>query len=306
MTNRLGIIYSNDKQKARFQKLYAEKAQDFFDEIIFINPERVTYELLQNKKIPIIKEGNIILNNLSMVYLPIYELVFSSSTNLLYLALQLDGCPVSDSFERFHRYGLGKGYEIVQNQASSASPDAYLLTSLAATMDLLPHLEEENKFPLIAKPSYSDQGREIEKVHSTEELSSYAKKYFSKKNSLLILEKFIHYKREWRIYLVEYDVVAYYEKDRDEHTLIANLAAGVPMKKVDYDMSNIFSFMYKSLSEEYKQGVYGIDIGENVDGELFLIEANRKPAWKNVLQLTGVHLPHEIAKRMFKRARIFH
>ena len=83
---------------------YYTEALNYYDEVVYINPYRVTYHLERGARLVHIKHDDCLLNDLSVLY----TFGYANETLLLVKFLQTVGCPTSDPYQMISRDGLGK------------------------------------------------------------------------------------------------------------------------------------------------------------------------------------------------------
>lgn len=297
MKNILGII-SSQKEKS-YASFYEREATEFYDEILYIDPKRVEYTVRRGENTPEIVYDGYILNNLSMVYVLSPPLGTWNHTILLVKYLLAAGCPISDTFEMLRRDGIGKAYEALASQ-KNVGTTCYIATSLAAGTSIIEKLAEDS-YPLVTKPTYGHHGKGIYKIDNAQEALHHLQQHFIDSKDFLILEKFIIYTKEWRVYVVDGNIIGSYGKSASPGSFIANLHQGAQTKPSE-PMDEIYEFIRAHLPSECRQGIYGLDVGLSSNGEIHVIETNRCPGWKG-LQSSKINFPYEANKILFKRAR---
>ncbi|MHB8788770.1 MAG: ATP-grasp domain-containing protein [Desulfobulbaceae bacterium] len=297
MTNVLGIISRQGKDS--YASYYEREAYDFYDEVLYIDPREVEYTVRRGDKMPeIVYEGRS-LNNLSMAYVLSPPPGTWKLTILLVKYLMAAGCPVSDTFDMFRRDGIGKAYEALASQ-KYVGTTCYLATSLSSGTKIIEKLTSAD-FPLVTKPVYGHHGKGIAKVDTADEAKKYLQQHFKKTKDFLILEKFITYTKEWRVYVVDGTIVGSYGKSASPGSFIANLHQGAQTLPSE-PMDEVYAFIESHLPEQCARGIYGLDVGLSATGEIHVIETNRCPGWKG-LRGTGINFPYEANRILFNRAR---
>lgn len=302
--NRLGIVSSN---RSRGPETYFGEATHFYDEAVFINLEKLSFQFQRGVAAPIVFHDGENISDLSMLY--VFGSVNNSSnqrTMLLVRSMIQNGCPVSDSLDRLTRHGMGKLFDTLRSLTTASGIDSFAATSFESLEHLL-SVNSEGCF--VTKPTFGSGGRDIEKFDSKETLLNHAKEFFrvqaeSGKQAPIFVEKFINFSNEWRVYLVDGEFVCSYEKVLPENSFIANLHHGGGVIKSDpEDEAALRNFVCGQAVDDLKRGIYGLDVGRTFNGQFFLIEANRSPGWTKVLQTTGVNFPYETNRILFRRAR---
>lgn len=295
--NVLGLI--SKQAKGSYASFYEKEAYHFYDEVIYIDPHNVQYIIRRGGNQPEIICNGMTLNELSMVYILSPPAGTWKLTILLIKYLIAAGCPISDSFEMFRRDGIGKAYETLLSQKKCGTT-SYIVSSHQSGKDMIQKLSRVD-FPLILKPVYGHHGLGLQKADNAKTAIRYLKKHFSKTKNFLILEKYIPYTKEWRIYVVDGHILGSYGKSPAPGSFIANLHQGATTKQAG-SMEDIYSFIKSNLPVQCKEGIYGLDVGLSPDDEIHVIETNRCPGWTG-LKGTGINFPYEANRILFNRAR---
>jgi hypothetical protein len=297
--NVLGII--SQRGKDSYASYYEREAYDFYDEVLFIDPREVEYTVRRGCEMPEIIYDGRSLNNLSMVYVLSPPPGTWKLTILLVKYLIATGCPISDSFDMFRRDGIGKAYESLASQ-KYVGTTCYLATSISSGTKIIDKLKPED-FPLVTKPVYGHHGKGIAKVDNAQDAKKYLQQHFQKSKDFLIMEKFITYTKEWRVYVVDGTIIGSYGKSAPPGSFIANLHQGAQTRPAE-PMDDVYAFIASHLPEQCRTGIYGLDVGLSSIGEIHIIETNRCPGWKG-LRGTGINFPYEANRILYKRARKF-
>ncbi len=296
--NVLGII-SNGKTRYHTEALY------FYDEVIHINPLKVNYIYSRDSTQPRILYKNIILNNISMLYILTMPPHTRKSVTLLLSALKSIGCPISDHYGRFTEDGMGKGYELSLMQSTCTNTTSLVINSFAVAKDILFASDVRHLYPLVTKPIHGSKGNGVSILNSPELAISWLEKYFTKSNNFIILEQYISFIKEWRVYIVDKYIICSYLKVPKKGNFVANLNHGGKMMKSE-NMELIYEYILDNLPTVYNFGIYGVDIGLSKDNDLHIIEVNRCPGVIGVEEITGVNFQYEANEILFKRARKFY
>lgn len=299
LKNVLGIISRQGKDS--YASYYEREAADFYDEVLYIDPRGVEYTVRRGGDAPEIIYDGRRLNDLSMVYVLSPQPGTWKLTILLVKFLLAAGCPVSDTFEMFRRDGIGKAYEALASQ-KKVGTTCYIATSMISATRIIDKLQAHD-FPLVCKPVYGHHGKGITKVDSAGDARHHLQQHFKKSQDFLILEKFITYTKEWRVYVVDGSIVGSYGKSAPPGGFIANLHQGAKPTPSEA-MDDVYKFIESHLPEQCAQGIYGLDVGLSAGGDIHVIETNRCPGWKG-LRGTGINFPYEANRILFNRARKF-
>ena len=299
--NVLGIIH---ELSPTGPDTYYDEALKFYDEVIFIDPGKVNYTFGKGQLPQIEYEGRV-LNDLSMLYLFSHRKGTRRQVILLVRALMLCGCPISDNFERYLRDDIGKGYETLKKVNTEGDIPSYMVCSYSSARSLFDKLGP-GIFPIVSKPIFGAIGRGITKFDNKEQVLQYLEKYFAKNLNFMMFEAFITFVKEWRAYIVDGQIIHTYERVREGKKITANLHQGGEAKKTSPEYENkLKTFLLKNLGTEYREGIYGVDVGLSDKGTLYIIETNRRPGWRGVNMTSDINFPYEVNRILFKRARKF-
>ena len=200
---------------------YYIEALNYYDEVVYINPHRVTYHLDRGTRSVHINYNGCPLNDLSMLY----TFGYANETLLLVKFLQIVGCPTSDPYHLISRDGLGKVNDLASFIQSGLGTTAHVLPSIDAATTYLQQLSTES-YPLIRKPVTGNKGRGIKRLENLEEALEACKAHFRRSSNVLLLEKFMNYRNEYRVYVVDGNPIAAYERRKREGSVVSNLHQG--------------------------------------------------------------------------------
>lgn len=300
--NVLGII---SKKTPRGPDTYYREALKFYDEVFYIDPSEVNYTI-ERGQLPLIEFKGRMLNDLSMVYLISHRTGTRRHVILLVRALMLCGCPISDNFERYLRDDIGKGYETLKKIGTKGDIPSYMVCSYSAAKSFFEKFDPV-LFPIISKPIFGNIGRGIRKFDNKEQVLRYLKRFFAESNNFMTFEAYIDFVKEWRAYVVDGQIVYTYERVRQDEKVASNLHQGGAARKTSTEfVQRLESFVLDNLIDEYKEGVYGVDVGMSNEGVMYIIETNRRPGWKGVNLISDINFPYEVNRILFQRARRYH
>ncbi|MEP1033622.1 hypothetical protein [Ekhidna sp.] len=305
---RLGIIYHSSIEDER--RGFLEHSKELYDEIVIIRPERVIYEYKRDSTVPEMHIEDNSLNNLSMVYFLEYSGCSPQQVLLLLNNLRKEGCPMSTNVERFANCysgvtdNLGKCYELLQSKFDNVRTPSYVIHYKNLVDQTLKIAIENGHFPLVFKPVNGLGGMGIRKLDSPQEAKTYIISQFDSGNRLVLLEQFIKFEREWRVYIADNQIICAYERVGLPYQITKNLSRGGKMKLIDSDFDLVRDFILEALPLDCQLGLYGVDIGFSSRGEFHLIEINTIFLYRNVWELTKVDIPFEATRILYRRARV--
>lgn len=307
MIKRLGIIYHSSLEDERSG--FVEHSRKIYDEVIIIYPQKVVYEYQRESTEPLIWMEGISLNNLSMVYFLEYEGCTNQQVFLLLSNLEKEGCPLSTSVQRFANCysgvadNIGKCHELLQTEDSGTRTISYVIPDEHSIDQILERAQHNQDFPLIYKPINGLGGRGIIKLNSIEQARNHIAGKFKSGAQIVLLERFMMFAREWRVYIADGQTLCAYEKTGLPNKITRNLSRGGSMHPVGSDFAQVQAFVDLALPADCQLGLYGVDIGLTKRGQYHLIEINTIFLYRHVFEVTRVDLPLVAVNALFKRAR---
>ncbi|MXQ14255.1 CapA family protein [Microvirga makkahensis] len=281
------------------ERRYYQEALNYYDEVIYVDPARVTYHLDRNSRSIRIEHNGHSLNELSMLY----TFGYASDTLMLVRFLQAVGCPTSDPYHLISRNGLGKVNDLTAFLGAGVGTTAHILTSQETATAYLQQLDAEC-FPLIQKPVAGNKGRGIKRLGNLEEALKSCKTHFRRSSNPLLLEQFMRYTREFRVYVIDGRPVEAYERQKREGSVVSNLHQGGSVLTVEDGLKQeLFGHVSESLAERLKHGIYGVDLAITDQGGIHIIEVNRTPGFAGLDKLGLMNLPRLAHEVIVKRAR---
>lgn len=279
--------------------------QEFYDDIFFIDPQNIY--ILYDKTVnhPMVFYKDRLLNKCSMIYLANFEANQRRNVTMMIHALEMTNTLLSHNLEGFIRHDIGKGYESIQSSIYNCATNAFTLSSVVSAKYFFNKLDSKSIFPILYKPIFGIKGYGIHLFNNIEETMIFIEKYFKTNNDFITFEKFMNYVKEWRVYIVDGEIICSYERQREKGKIVSNLAqGGIALRALD--TNKLYQFIDKNLPSHAKIGVYGIDIGQTPSGVFYIIEINRNATgWlKEHSELTGVNFPYEVAKRLSQKTCI--
>lgn len=279
---------------------YYIEALNFYDEVIYVDPLKVTYTLDRYDRSLLIQYEGYLLNDLSMLY----TFGYRNEILLLVKCLQMCGCPTSDPYHLISRESLGKLNDLLGLVLSGIGTSAHILASLDAAVTYIENLDDQF-FPLLRKPVAGNKGRGIKKLENREEALRVCRAHFKQSMDPLLLEKFMEYRQEYRVYVVDGVPVEAYEKIKKQGTVVSNLHQGGTVLAVESELKKeLFARVSEWLQDKFQMGIYGLDLAVTDRGDTHVIEINRTPGFTGLNRLGLLNLPryaHEVIHRRSRR-----
>lgn len=281
------------------ESVYYNEALKFYDEVMYIDPLHVTYKLDRDSQSVSVYHEGYLLNDISMLYVFGYK----TETLLLVKALQYCGCPTSDPYHLISRESLGKLSDLLGLVRSGAGTTAHILPSVDAAIPYLEALDDD-AYPLLRKPIAGNKGRGIRKLQNREEAIKACTSHFRRSENVLLLERFMDYQHEYRVYVVDGLPVESYEKLKKEGSVVSNLHQGGSVVAVETGLKQrLFDYVTERLQDKLQTGIYGLDLAITGTGEIHIIEVNRTPGFNGLARLGLVNLPRYAHQVIYKRSR---
>ncbi|WP_274631313.1 CapA family protein [Arvimicrobium flavum] len=278
---------------------YYIEALNYYDEVVYINPRLVTYNLDRSaRSVSIVHNGNS-LNDLSMLY----TFGYAQETLLLAKFLQFVGCPTSDPYHLISRDGLGKVNDLASFVQSGFGTTAHVLPSIEAATTYFQQLGADS-YPLLLKPVAGNKGRGIKRVENVQEALAACKTHFTRSKDVLLLEKYMNYRNEYRVYVVDGNPIAAYERRKQEGSVVSNLHQGGSVVAIDDGLkSELLTTVWPGLAKKLKHGVYGVDLAVTDTSSVHVIEVNRTPGFSGLDRLGLVNFPRRVHAVISRRSR---
>ena len=268
-----------------------EEAEKVFDEVIKIHPWHVSYRFVRGNNRPRIIMDDKDLSTLSCLVVRGTG-GYEQSISVLSKALRLCGCFVLDPAYRFSGETASKLLTTIDRYEKAVGTDSYYAFSLTQAMAIVHELSESEAFPILTKPITGKKGEDITVLASKEEAIVFAKDFYQNKQTKdvpFFLQPFTEFKSEYRIMLVCDQFIGMVEKHKGKGEIASNAAVGGSF--TPFNDPDIAQFVMKNVNLE---GILGVDVARDSEGQLHIIEANRAPLWREFEQATGINVAKEI------------
>lgn len=285
------------------ERHYYEEALDFYEEVVFINPYRVYYSFDRKTKMVRVQYGTMLLNDLAMLY------TFGrvEETLLLVRCLEICGCPISDPYQAISRNSLDKLADTINLLPGGSGTNTYVIISEEMAQSCIESLDD-SVFPLLNKPIAGNKGKGIIVLADRQAALDFCRKHFKESKRFLVFEQLMEYSHEYRVYVVDGFMVEAYEKvrkDGREDVIVMNLHQGAYPQNIDPQIKQrIFTWLEGVLPNQYRLGIYGIDVATTTNGEHHVIEINRTPGFSGLQKLGALNFPRFVHSILRPRARV--
>jgi glutathione synthase/RimK-type ligase-like ATP-grasp enzyme len=286
-----------DKLNYEKRRLYEEgRAQ--YDIVRLIDPREVTFSFERGAQKPGLVHLREDISTLTTL------IVRSTggreaATTLLVRSLVMCGCDVFDPVERF---AIGKASKLLTTLTrfqSGAGTSTYASFSREGAAALLHRLVEEGKLPLVVKPSSGKKGRGVHVIGDFAEGMQRLGEHFAWQeysDDPFFLQDLLQLEREYRVLVVDGEPLGIVEKVRPTGGIAANAAQGARFVAVEAP-----DVVRAALPHVSSEGILGVDVAVDTEGDIHVIEANRAPDWEAFEQATGLNVARLLIDRAIQR-----
>lgn len=290
-------VYKIDDMSYERKRLY-EEAQQLYDEVMLIDSRAVAYQLIRGQTKPIVEHHGRDISGLTALHVRNYgERGFS--TAILTRVLEYCGCHISEPARRFSVGRNSKLLTSFQRFKEGIGTTTFIAFDYANAMRLVDRMDQDDFFPLLAKPISGTHGVGLEKLDDIEMVEDYIERFFDEiqadLDTPIFLQTFVEFAAEYRVYVLDKQVLGVALKHKSEGEIASNAARGGYYEKVDDPAVAEFAQQFTNA-----YGIYGVDIARDPKGDLHLIEANRSPEFKEFERATGVNVARYIVEQALK------
>jgi glutathione synthase/RimK-type ligase-like ATP-grasp enzyme len=293
---KLAITNVNSETKFGFclQELINE-AKSYYDDITVINPNHICYAFQHKESLPQIYTPSAILTDLS-------SLIVRSTRNsehsiyLLVKTLQMYGTNIFDPIDRFDATPASKLKSTVKRYQRGIGISSFF----AFNWDMAKFIiEEKIEYPVIVKPINGSKGKNINIFHDATLLLNFSSEFFkTNDHQPLFMQNYVSLQSEYRAIIIDGTCLGIVTKVPANEYSPANAAQNAKF----YQTQNpkVSNFATQNVSAE---GILGVDIGEGIDGTLYIIEANYAPDWTAFQAATGINVAQAIIHQALERLK---
>lgn len=275
------------------------EARMIFDTVILINPLALFYEFKRGKESPLIMHseiGNIIDLNFLFVRGTRGK---ESSTSLIVHTLAKQGCLISDPPKRFSVGFASKILSTLNRHEKGVGSTSYFAFNQESINSLKSYIIENNLFPLIGKPVTGSKGVGVEKIENQSDLNTYVLDFIANRKSEdypLFLQEYLTFVKEYRVFLLDRQIVGMALKVKKEGKVAANAAQGGMF--VNEFNDKIATYL---MEMKIERGVYGMDVAIDSDDVIHIIENNRAPLWNAFSKAININMAKVQVSRAIER-----
>ncbi|HEX2206800.1 MAG TPA: ATP-grasp domain-containing protein [Longimicrobium sp.] len=296
----LGICTSRrhpDELTWETRRLY-EEACARYDAVRLIDPRAVTFAFVRGEATPRLEHRGEDVAGLTTLIVR-STTGREAATAVLVRALRLCGCDVFDPVERF---AVGKASKLLTTLTrfqSGAGTSTYVSFSRDGAAALLRRLGAEGRLPLLLKPASGRKGRGIQAIDDVDGGLRLLQDHFGYReyaDEPFFLQDLVAFRKEYRVLVLDGVALAVVEKVRQPGSMAANAARGAEFVAVDAP-----DVVRAALPHVSGEGVLGVDVGVDTQGDVHVIEANRAPEWAAFEAATGLNVARLVIDRALQR-----
>ena len=283
---KFAMVDNLESEEAR--KLW-EEAQTYYEEAILLDDLSKLLILLEKGHAPKVLYDNVDISDTNIIMVRSSRHHRAAKAVLVRVFENL-GANIIDPTERFPVGFASKLLTAISRHKKDCSTSTYLSFSHQSTLNLISHLGSNQK--LFIKPITGSQSRGIETLNSPEALRSYSSRlsYSYGENIIpLFIQNYINIDKEYRMFVVNGKIIASMKKIRKAN-------GNISYKRMRF--ARLAEFVIENVS---KTGILGVDACQDVEGNFFIIEANRSPMFHYLEDKTGINISREIFNNLGSR-----
>lgn len=278
---------------------YYTEALNFYDEVMYIDPRRVTYRIDRDSRSVAIDYNGFSLNNLAMLY----AFDGTSETLLLVRCVEMCGCPASDPLNSISRDSLGMVNDLLGLVQSGVGTSASILPSRDAAIRYLEGVDD-TVFPLLGKPAAGGNGRGVKKLEDREKALKFCRSHFTEDDDALVLETFLDYRNAYRVYVIDGVPVEAYETVSTEGHIAGDPGHDGSAVAVDDGVKRqLFDRVAGCLPDRFAIGVYRVGVAVTGAGGIHVTAVTRALGLDEPDRTGVFNLPRRVHEAISKRAR---
>lgn len=272
-----------------------------YDDVILINPRRIIYKFIRNLKTPELYFDNINISDLTTLIVRGTK-SYENSISIMVHSLKLCECDIIDPIERFTGAPSSKLLTTLERHEERVGTDSFLAFDLENSINLIHSLFAKQNITLLTKPIDGKKGKDVIILNDVNSAIEHVHEFF-KKNDYndvpLFLQQFMDFQEEYRVILIDGECLGVVRKCPKKGSIVTNAEQGGTF--IEVEAPDIVDFTIQHVS---KEGILGVDVARDSQGQLHIIEANRSPLWGTFEQATGINVAKEIichaAKRIYR------
>lgn len=269
------------------ERAIVDAAQDLgFETVYLVNPSLMAYGLVHGMDTVVMSYCGRLFHTHALVVRATSGA--EAATAMLVRAVRANGGTLLDPVSR---HTTGKASKLTttfsrwQNGSGITTFFAFSQTGLS---DVLRMVDSYASWPIIAKPHDGSHGVGVaEFTTPAQVVQSIGRSVGS--DGVIMLQPKIDIVNEWRVVLMDGVTIGMARKTAAEGEIAANVARGGTLSKDHRE--DVIGFVESKVSDA---GLFGVDVIEDRDGQLYIMEANRAPgAWEAFKAATGIDVARE-------------
>ena len=147
------------------------------------------------------------------------------------------------------------------------------------------------KFPIVLKPVYGGYGNGVLKLEKREDLKDLLREHYRKKSDDLILQEYIPYKHDLRVFVIGDRVVSAMERiPKNDWRANCSLGAETRRYYIDRDIEDLVLKCVKKVGAH----IVGVDVLIGREGDPYILEMNITPQFRSIMKYSDI--PMEIVR----------
>ena len=274
---KFGLVVDN-LDSIESKKLYNESLK-LFDNVVLLDNLKDLLIILERNNLPKI---HLIGEDISDIDLLMIRSTkkYKLQKTVLAKCLKNCGCNIIDPDERFKVGFASKILSSIGRHEKNCMVDTYMSFSHRALS--IRYLRDNNINKVFVKP-VTGAGNRGTHTFNIPELFEFSNQYDYELP--LFIQKFIEIDKEYRVFVVDGRVIAFLKKIRKEN-------GRIKYKRMTY--RRLGEYVRSHVSEI---GVLGVDACKDINGDFYIIEANRSPMFRGIEKKTGINISYEILRR---------
>jgi glutathione synthase/RimK-type ligase-like ATP-grasp enzyme len=292
-------IFGLCSKKTNYTDLSQEKkelfdaARKYFDTVLLIDPQQVSYFFERGKQRP-----KVLLTGQDIADLDVLMIRSTGgreiSSAMLAHTLSFCGCHITDPLERFSIGFASKMLTTIARFKRGVGSNSYIAFGINNAIQLLQQLEITEQTPILYKPIAGKKGQGVAVFNSFSEANQFVNEFSGialEQELPFLFQTMENFVKEYRVLLMNGNVLGVVEKKRAEGKVAANAAQGGSFQAVK--MPKIESFVQENTSNK---GLLGVDVAIDDEGNFHIIESNRAPMWEIFQEATNIDVASEIMR----------
>ena len=255
-----------------------------FDRVMLIDPRLVFYEFVRgSNETDVMYRDQYIDDAAALVIRSTNER--ETSTSILAHTLRGHGAMLSDPLSRFGTPRASKLLTTLRWYRQGCGPTTFIGFDYETVMNRLSSAWDRGFCPMFGKPINGSHRRDLASLDTWDDMRRYVSTFFTtaQPDTPILIQQKIDIYREWRVMLYDGMVLGMVRKTPRRRAFLNEWDDGIA------------AFTKANVSNE---GLLGVDVAQDRNGEYYIIESNRAPEWERFEQVTGVNVARYIAMKL--------